>query len=68
MKYCFNGIIAETKDTLPIIDEIPNMPNVYCNLSYGISGVIFAVIGAKMLKEINREYYARDMHMFGIRR
>lgn len=68
VKYCFNGIFAETKDTLPIIDEIPNMPNVYCNLSYGVSGVIFAVIGAKMLKEINREYYARDMHMFGIRR
>ena len=68
VKYCFNGIFAETKDSLPIIDEIPNMPNVYCNLSYGINGILFSVIGAKMLKEINREYYARDMHMFGIKR
>lgn len=68
VKYCFNGVFAETKDSLPIIDEVPNMPNVYCNLSYGINGVLFAVIGAKMLKEINREHYARDMHLFGIKR
>lgn len=68
VKYCFSGIFAETKDSLPIIDELPGMPNVYCNLSYGINGILFSVIGAKMLKEINREYYARDMHMFGIKR
>ena len=68
VKYCFNGIYAETKDSLPIIDELPGMPNVYCNLSYGINGILFSIIGAKMLKEINREYYARDMHMFGIKR
>lgn len=68
VKYCFNGVFAETKDSLPIIDEIPGMPNVYCNLSYGINGVLFSIIGAKMLKEINREYYARDMHLFGIKR
>lgn len=68
VKYCFNGIFAETKDSLPIIDEIPGKPNVYCNLAYGINGVLFAIMGAKMLKEINREYYARDMHMFGIKR
>lgn len=67
-RYCFNSVFAETKDTLPLIDELPNMPNVYCNLSYGINGVLFSVIGAKMLKEINREYYARDMHIFGIKR
>ncbi len=68
VKYCFSGIFAETKDSLPIIDELPGLPNVYCNLSYGINGILFSVIGAKMLKEINREYYARDMHMFGIKR
>ena len=68
VRYCFNSVFAETKDSLPLIDEIPNMPNVYCNLSYGINGILFSVIGAKMLKEINREYYARDMHMFGIKR
>lgn len=68
VRYCFNSIFAETKDSLPLIDELPNMPNVYCNLSYGINGILFSVIGAKMLKEINREYYARDMHMFGLKR
>ncbi len=68
IRYCFNSVFAETKDTLPLIDELPGMSNVYCNLSYGINGILFSVIGAKMLKEINREYYARDMHMFGIKR
>lgn len=68
VRYCFNSVFAETKDTLPLIDEIPTMPNVYCNLSYGLNGIHFSVIGAKMLKEINREYYARDMHMFGLKR
>ena len=65
---CFTGIYAETKDTLPIIDEMPGMPNVYCNLSYGINGILYSIIGAKMLKEINREYYAKDMHMFSVKR
>lgn len=68
VRYCFNSVFAETKDSLPLIDELPNMPNVYCNLSYGINGILFSIIGAKMLKEINREYYARDMHMFGLKR
>ena len=68
VRYCFNSVFAETKDSLPLIDELPNMPNIYCNLSYGINGILFSVIGAKMLKEINREYYARDMHMFGLKR
>ena len=68
IRYCFNSIFAETKDGLPLIDELPSMPNVYCNLSYGINGALFSIVGAKMLKEINREYYARDMHMFGIKR
>ena len=68
VKYCFNGTTAETKDFLPIIDEIPSCPNVFCNLSYGINGTLNSIIGAKMLKEINREYYARDMYLFRIRR
>ncbi len=68
VKCCFSGVFAETKDSLPIIDEIIGMPNVYCNLSYGINGILFSVVGAKMLKEINKEYYARDMHMFGLKR
>ncbi|MDD2627281.1 MAG: FAD-dependent oxidoreductase [Clostridia bacterium] len=68
VEFCFTGIYAETKDTLPIIDEMPGMSNVYCNLSYGINGILYSIIGAKMLKEINREHYAKDMHMFSVKR
>lgn len=66
--YCFNGTFADTKDTLPIIDELPDMPNVYCNLGFGSNGILYSVIGAKMLKDIHKDYYAKDMHMFRIDR
>lgn len=66
--YCFNGTFANTKDHLPIIDELPDMPNVYCNLGFGANGILYSVIGAKMLKDISKDYYAKDMHLFRIDR
>lgn len=68
IEYCFNGTFGDTKDTLPIIDEIPEMPNVYCNLGFGSNGILYSVIGAKMLKDILKDYYAKDMNMFRIDR
>ena len=36
-----------------IIDELNNMPNVYCNLGVGKNGIIHSMIGARMLKYIS---------------
>jgi len=61
---CFYGVYIETKDTLPIIDEISAMPNVYCNLGTGRNGMVFSMIGASMLKNISKKYHVKDMYLF----
>lgn len=61
---CFYGMYLETKDTLPIIDELENMPNVYCNLGTGKNGVIFTMIGARMLRNVSKQYHVKDMYLF----
>lgn len=61
---CFSGMYLETKDGLPIIDELDNMPNVYCNLGIGKNGIIFSMIGARMLKDISKQYNTKDMYLF----
>jgi len=61
---CFSGMYLNTKDGLPIIDELENMPNVYCNLCTGKNGIIFSMIGARMLRNVSKRYHEKDMHLF----
>ena len=61
---CFSGMYVDTKDSLPIIDELDNMPNVYCNLATGKNGIIFSMIGARMLKDVSKQYNTKDMYLF----
>ena len=61
---CFSGMYLETKDGLPIIDELENMPNVYCNLNTGKNGIIFSMIGARMLRNVSKRYHEKDMYLF----
>ena len=61
---CFYGMYLDTKDSLPIIDELENIPNVYCNLGIGKNGIIFSMIGARMLKDISKQYNIKDMYLF----
>lgn len=66
--YAFNGTFGNTKDSLSIIDEIEYMPNCFCNLGFGANGILYSVIGAKMLKDAVKGYYTKDMNMFKIDR
>lgn len=61
---CFYGMYLETKDMLPIVDELENLPNVYCNLGTGRNGIVFFMIGANMLKDIYKKYHVKDMYLF----
>lgn len=61
---CFYGMYIETKDMLPIIDELEAMSNVYCNLGTGRNGIVFSMIGATMLKDISKKYHVKDMYLF----
>lgn len=66
IEYTYSSTFVNTKDTLPIIDEIPNMPNCFCNLGFGTNGIIYSAIGANMLKNAINGLYTKDMNMFKI--
>ncbi|MBR5227145.1 MAG: FAD-binding oxidoreductase [Clostridia bacterium] len=68
IKNCFYGTYLMTKDGLPIIDEIEQLPNIYCNLGIGKNGIIYSAIGAKMLSSIYDDCYTKDMNLFRINR
>lgn len=68
IEYTYNTTYATTKDNLPIIDEIPNMPNCFCNLSFCSNGILYAAIGADMLRNAIKGLYTKDMGMFKIDR
>lgn len=68
VEFAFNGTCPLTKDSLPIIDEIPNMPNCFCNLGLGSNGILYSVIGADILKDAIKGFYTKDMYMFKINR
>ena len=61
---CFYSMYLETKDLLPVIDELENMPNVYVNLSVGKNGIVESMIGANMLKDVYKKYHIKDMYLF----
>lgn len=68
IEYAYSSTFVNTKDTLPIIDEIPNMPNCFCNLGFGTNGIIYSAMGANMLKNAINGLYTKDMNMFKIYR
>lgn len=68
VEYAFNASICNTKDSLPIVDEIPNMPNCFCNIGFGTNGIVHSVTGANMLKNAIKGFYTKDMNIFKIDR
>lgn len=64
IKSCFYSVDVKTKDGLPLIDEVQGMPNVYCNLATGKNSIAYACIGAKMLQNICKDYYTKNMYLF----
>lgn len=68
IEFAFNSTVANTKDYLPIIDEIPNMPNAFCNLGFGQNGILYSVIGADMLRNAIKGLYTKDMNMLRVNR
>lgn len=61
---CFYGNFLDTKDGLPVIDELEELPNVYCNIGCGRNGVLYSMIGANMLRDISKKYHVKDMYIF----
>lgn len=64
IRNCFYSVNIRTKDGLPLIDEIQGLPNVYCNLAFGANSIAYGCIGAKMLQNICKDYYTKNMYLF----
>ncbi len=52
IEYGFSGFFGETKDGLPYIGEHEDYPNHYFCLGYGSNGVIYGLMGAKLIKDL----------------
>lgn len=68
IEFAFNSTVANTKDSLPIIDEMPNMPNCFCNLAFSSNGILYSLMGADMLRNAINGLYTKDMNLFKINR
>lgn len=64
----YSGNIYSSKDNLPLICEIENIPNVYLNIGMGSSSISQMLIGADILKEAIKGYYKKEMNLFKINR
>lgn len=60
VEYRFNGLFGESQDGLPYVGEYNKLPNYYFNLGYGSNGILYAVLGAKLLTDI---YFNRASEM-----
>lgn len=68
VEYRFSGLFGVTKDGLPIVGNDPSLPNCYFSLGYGSNGIIYAVIGAQILKELFEGKKSPYLSLFGFNR
>ncbi len=47
----FHGLFIDTQDGLPFIGKHPDYPGAYFNLGYGSNGILYALIGAKLISQ-----------------
>ena len=64
----YSGNIYVTKDNMPIIGEIEDVPNTYINLGVGSSSISQMLIGADILKDAIKGYYKKEMNLFKLTR
>ena len=64
----YSGNIYVTKDNMPVIGEIEDIPNTYINLGVGSSSISQMLIGADILKDAIKGYYKKEMNLFKLTR
>jgi glycine/D-amino acid oxidase-like deaminating enzyme len=50
--FMWAGTFAETKDGLPFIGSIAQMPNTYFALGFGGNGITFSQVAAEILRDL----------------
>jgi glycine/D-amino acid oxidase-like deaminating enzyme len=68
IEYKFNGIFGITGDGLPYIGELSGMPNCYFCLGYGSNGILYSLIGAKLIRDLISGKEPKELELFGFRR
>lgn len=68
VEYRFSGIFGETKDGLPYIGEYKSFPNCYFCLGYGSNGILYAVLGAKLILDLYMGKRNEEIELFSFDR
>jgi glycine/D-amino acid oxidase-like deaminating enzyme len=63
-EFTFNGLFADTKDSLPYIGEYDPMPNCYFCLGYGSNGILYNVFGAQIILDLLKGKSNPDIDLF----
>lgn len=64
IEYRFSGLFGESQDGLPYIGEYEKYPNCYFCLGYGSNGILYATIGAKLIKDLYFGKNSRFLDLF----
>ena len=65
-KYC--GAFASTKDNLGFLGPDPNNDKLWYCLGYGANGILFAILGGKMLSDLYLGKNNEDLRLFKVDR
>jgi glycine/D-amino acid oxidase-like deaminating enzyme len=67
-EYAWAGTFGETKDGLPYIGSVPEIPNAIFALGYGGNGITYSVVAARLISDIARGIANEDSTLFGFNR
>ncbi|HWI63485.1 MAG TPA: FAD-dependent oxidoreductase [Symbiobacteriaceae bacterium] len=68
IEFRFSGIFADTKDSLPYIGPYDPMPGCLFNLGYGANGILYNLIGGRLLTELCLGRPSPDLELFAFDR
>ncbi|WP_432401991.1 NAD(P)/FAD-dependent oxidoreductase [Wukongibacter sp. M2B1] len=68
VEYRFSGLFGESGDGLPYIGEYEKYPNCYFCLGYGSNGILYAVIGAQLIRDLYLGNPSKLLDLFKIDR
>ncbi len=60
----FSGLFGITHDGLPYIGEAAHMPRCYFSLGYGSNGILYAVLGGQLIKELCLDNHPKELSLF----
>ena len=67
-EYAWAGTFGETKDGLPYIGSVPEIPHAIFALGYGGNGITYSVVAARMISDMARGIANEDSALFGFGR